>query len=78
MTVREIPLEVCTYTKNLKPKTNVLHCPYFRGLKLQQMFLNEEFQCPTSPPASTLRLPPLEYAMGCAEEPALFKKSQIV
>ena len=34
-TVQEIPLEVCTYTKNLKLKNNVLYCPYFRGLTLR-------------------------------------------
>jgi hypothetical protein len=76
MTVQEISLEVCTYTKNLKLKNNVLYCP------------SEDLNCgkvsrggissPTSPPASTLKLPPLGYARGCAEERALFKKSQIV
>jgi hypothetical protein len=43
MTVQEIPLEVCKYTKNLKLKNNVLYCPYFKGLKLRQISLKEEF-----------------------------------
>jgi hypothetical protein len=78
MTVQEIPLEVCRYTKNLKLKNNVLYCPYLRGLKLRQMSLKEEIFGPTRPPASTLKLPPRGYARSCAEELALFKKSQIV